>query len=137
MRLTTLLGDLAVGADAVLVYLLHVANRAASCSCWLSELHLDATNLPFSSKTQRQNDLYTIMPLVSIMELLVVLVYLGHFSGCFFYLLSTPPYQMAGESAATTHLLLLLVLGLRVRVHQLIQLNHPIKHSHCSGKAAD
>lgn len=31
------------------------------------------------------------------MELLVVLLYLGHFSGCFFYLLSTPPYQTAIE----------------------------------------
>ena len=37
------------------------------------------------------------MPFISIMELLVVLLYLGHFSGCFFYLLSTPPYQTARE----------------------------------------
>jgi hypothetical protein len=36
------------------------------------------------------------MPVFSIMELLVVLLYLGHFSGCFFYLLSTPPYQTPG-----------------------------------------
>lgn len=26
-----------------------------------------------------------------------MLLYLGHFSGCFFYLLSTPPYQTAVE----------------------------------------
>jgi hypothetical protein len=44
-----------------------------------------------------KDELYTIMPLFSILELLVVLLYLGHFSGCFFYLLSTPPYQTAGE----------------------------------------
>ncbi|KIZ07885.1 Potassium channel AKT1 [Monoraphidium neglectum] len=43
------------------------------------------------------DELYTIMPLFSILELLVVLLYLGHFSGCFFYLLSTPPYQTAVE----------------------------------------
>ncbi|GBG00035.1 voltage-gated ion channel [Raphidocelis subcapitata] len=43
------------------------------------------------------DDLYTIMPAISILELLVVLLYLGHFSGCFFYLLSTPPYQTAVE----------------------------------------
>lgn len=44
-----------------------------------------------------QDELYTLLPLFSVMELLVVLLYLGHFSGCFFYLLSTPPYQTAGE----------------------------------------
>jgi hypothetical protein len=44
-----------------------------------------------------KDDLFTIMPLISILELLVVLLYLGHFSGCFFYLLSTPPYQTAGR----------------------------------------
>lgn len=48
-----------------------------------------------------QDDLYTIMPLFSILELLVVLLYLGHFSGCFFYLLSTPPYQTAGANSFT------------------------------------
>lgn len=50
--------------------------------------------------TNHQDDLYAVMPLISIMELLVVLLYLGHFSGCFFYLLSTPPYQTACELCA-------------------------------------
>ena len=44
-----------------------------------------------------QDEFYAIRPLFSILELLVVLLYLGHFSGCFFYLLSTPPYQTAVE----------------------------------------
>lgn len=37
-----------------------------------------------------------ITPLIRIGELLVVLLYLGHFCGCFFYLMSTPKYQTAG-----------------------------------------
>lgn len=55
--------------------------------------HLTCVN----SHAPPQDELYTLLPLFSVMELLVVLLYLGHFSGCFFYLLSTPPYQTAGE----------------------------------------
>jgi hypothetical protein len=40
-----------------------------------------------------QDDLYTILPILSITELVIILIYLGHISGCFFYLLSTPPWQ--------------------------------------------
>jgi hypothetical protein len=40
-----------------------------------------------------QDDLYTILPILSITELVIILIYLGHISGCFFYLLSTPAWQ--------------------------------------------
>lgn len=40
-----------------------------------------------------QDDLYSILPVLSILELVIILIYLGHISGCFFYLFSTPPWQ--------------------------------------------
>lgn len=45
----------------------------------------------------RQDDLYTILPILSILELVIILLYLGHVSGCFFYLLSTPAWQTKRE----------------------------------------
>jgi hypothetical protein len=33
------------------------------------------------------------MPVVSILELLAILLYLGHISGCFFYYFSTPKWR--------------------------------------------
>eukprot|EP00879_Flechtneria_rotunda_P016405 GHRR01017164.1.p1 GENE.GHRR01017164.1~~GHRR01017164.1.p1 ORF type:complete len:375 (+),score=78.11 GHRR01017164.1:1529-2653(+) len=45
------------------------------------------------------DDLYTILPALSIFELVIVLLYLGHISGCFFYLLSTPAWQSKHEQA--------------------------------------
>ncbi|KAF8058454.1 esf2 [Scenedesmus sp. PABB004] len=45
------------------------------------------------------DDLYAILPLLSILELVIILLYLGHVSGCFFYLLSTPPWQTKHEQA--------------------------------------
>ncbi|WIA17586.1 hypothetical protein OEZ85_014411 [Tetradesmus obliquus] len=45
------------------------------------------------------DDLYTIMPILSITELVIILIYLGHISGCFFYLLSTPAWQTKHEKA--------------------------------------
>jgi hypothetical protein len=33
------------------------------------------------------------LPILSITELVIILIYLGHISGCFFYLLSTPAWQ--------------------------------------------
>jgi hypothetical protein len=47
-----------------------------------------------------QDDLYAILPALSILELVIVLVYLGHISGCFFFLLSTPPWQTSGAAVA-------------------------------------
>jgi hypothetical protein len=44
-----------------------------------------------------QDDLYTILPILSITELVIILIYLGHISGCFFYLLSTPAWQTKRE----------------------------------------
>ncbi|KAF6262699.1 hypothetical protein COO60DRAFT_586187 [Scenedesmus sp. NREL 46B-D3] len=43
------------------------------------------------------DDLYTILPILSITELVIILIYLGHISGCFFYLLSTPAWQTKHE----------------------------------------
>lgn len=43
-----------------------------------------------------QDDLYAILPAFNILELVIILIYLGHISGCFFYLLSTPPWQTPG-----------------------------------------
>jgi hypothetical protein len=34
---------------------------------------------------------------LNIFELVIILIYLGHISGCFFYLLSTPSWQTEGE----------------------------------------
>lgn len=47
-----------------------------------------------------QDDLYAILPVLSIMELVIILVYLGHISGCFFYLLSTPSWQTRGGTGS-------------------------------------
>lgn len=49
-----------------------------------------------------QDDLYAILPVLSIMELVIILVYLGHISGCFFYLLSTPSWQTRGGTGSRT-----------------------------------
>lgn len=47
-----------------------------------------------------QDDLYMIRPVISILELLIILIYLGHFCGCFFYLMSTPKYHTQREYAS-------------------------------------
>jgi hypothetical protein len=44
-----------------------------------------------------QDELYTILPVISILELVIILLYLGHISGCFFYLMSTPQWQTQRE----------------------------------------
>lgn len=44
-----------------------------------------------------QDDLYAILTVLNIFELVIILIYLGHISGCFFYLLSTPAWQTKGE----------------------------------------
>lgn len=43
-----------------------------------------------------QDDLYALLPVLSILELVIILLYLGHISGCFFYLMSTPTWQTKG-----------------------------------------
>jgi hypothetical protein len=43
-----------------------------------------------------QDELFTVLPAVSILELVVVLLYLGHFSGCFFYYFSCPKWWAVG-----------------------------------------
>lgn len=53
-----------------------------------------------------QDDLYAILPALSILELVIILIYLGHISGCFFYLLSTPSWQTKGEGAVLSGCLL-------------------------------
>lgn len=118
MRFSTLLGGLAVRrvegthmracTHATLV--LHTSHWA-HCG---SDLRVES---PRPQHAHAQDELYTFGPLFSIMELLVVLLYLGHFSGCFFYLLSTPPYQTAGatevqnDSCARKHLQALSGMG--------------------------
>lgn len=42
-----------------------------------------------------QDDLYSLMPVLSILELLAVLAFLGHFCGCFFYYFSMPRWQVS------------------------------------------
>jgi hypothetical protein len=37
------------------------------------------------------------MPFLSMLELLLILLYLGHIAGCFFYLMSTPLWQTASK----------------------------------------
>lgn len=51
----------------------------------------------FTRHSHLQDDLYAILPALSILELVIILIYLGHISGCFFYLLSTPSWQTKGE----------------------------------------
>lgn len=46
--------------------------------------------------TYVQDDLYALLPVLSILELVIILLYLGHISGCFFYLMSTPTWQTEG-----------------------------------------
>lgn len=61
---------------------------------WLCVKH---TCMLFLSCMLLQDDLYAIMPILSITELVIILIYLGHISGCFFYLLSTPAWQTKRE----------------------------------------
>jgi hypothetical protein len=51
-----------------------------------------------------QDDLYAILPVLNILELVIILIYLGHISGCFFYLLSTPAWQTRGEQPGRAEL---------------------------------